>query len=225
MYLQTLFFISMENRKIYYFHYLFGVLTVIGCSVTNHHQMATKAFPKSFMISMPSFSFYHINGKLEAEYRIAERGLRDSVLWISDKLIDVYFPGKQIQRDAVSKCMDYKMHRGNRRDEYWKNMDTYKCLKQDSIGSRIMLFIMFEDDYGSTIGMSNPPSSSWIGVRIMAIEDDVIFLDKYIYDAMTISRRQEKYMMNAKSYNPYFPNEQIFKVINRVFEYLQKELK
>jgi hypothetical protein len=187
--------------------------------------MVDKAFAQRFIFSMPSFSFYHINGKLEAEYKIAERGLRDSVLWISNKLLDFYFPGQQIQRDPKSKCMDYKMHRGNRRDDRWKDMDTYKCLQEDSLVNKILLFIMFEDDYGSTVGMSNPPSSSWIGVRILAMNDTAIFLDKYFYDAISISARQERLMLKSNGYNPYFTNEQIFRVMNRVFEYLKKELK
>lgn len=226
MHLLTLFFITMENNIKYLSFILIVTLTVLAsCSSSQKNNKVNQVSFDSIHFYQPSYSFYHISGHFKAEYRIAERGLRDSFVRISNQLLPNYFPGKSLTAHPKTSCMDYKMHVGNIDDERWKVFESFKCLEAAESGLTIHFFVMFEDFYGSTIALSNPPSESWVRVRIIGFVDTTIVIDKSIRDAVTISHRKEEFMLKTKGeYNPYFPSDQIQRVMNRVFAYLQKQL-
>jgi len=213
----------MGNISNYYLYCLISILS--SCTSTSYISKMGSTTKYEYSFNISAFSFYRISAHKNVEYRIGERGLRDSVFIISRKVINSYFQGKEIKNSQNLRCLDYKMHRENLVDKKWEYTETYSCLRNDTSAIEIHMLFMFEDFQGSSLALYNQPLS-WIGVRIVAIRDNKVLINKYIYDAFTISRRQERMMMEGNGLNnPYFPNEQIFRVMDRVFTYLQKELK
>lgn len=200
------------------------LITVCSCVSSNRNKILLQGLTSKMEFLSPSYSFYHVDGDNKVIGRILERGLRDTFNHVFQKNLASYFPRAKLSLQNNKSCLDFAIHRGNWREIKWKDYSTYKCLKIIPDNLVIHLLVRFEDYDGSTVGLSNPPSNSWIGVHIIGFKDNTVLFNKYVYDAITISNRQQKMMLLSNNYNPYFPKEQIVRVMERVFVYLQKEL-
>ena len=209
----------------FYLVYLAGLFSLGSCTSSKHTATQYNIVESEINFLSPSFSFHLIDGNSNVFGRIAERGLRDTFHLLLQEAVVKYFPTASISSRQKSTCLDYSIHRGNWRDSKWKEYATYVCLKPPPDTFNIHLSVMFEVYEGSTVGISNPNNNSWIGVHIYGFKNNTIILSKYIYDAIEITRRQEKMMIQSRNYYPYFPKEQIIRLLERVFVYLQKELK
>jgi len=178
----------------------------------------------SVRIMPPIFSGHRVSDAYEVEYQINLPQRED--FFINEVKRQLEIQGLDGLRSFYgnSLCMKNKMHIENFDSDIWYTPETYRCLKLNDSLYNIIFSVRMESVEMISYSAAPMNDRSNVFCQILIFKNKKLFYAKNYRYGKSLKRKEQKALENGKDY-PFFKDDQIKYVIEKVTEDLFKRIK